>query len=435
MAVKTITVKDTDKALAVWDNVLVNGVTDLTVTEFKLMVFISAHVERRDKAVPEVFRFRTADVLNALGLGVNNSLYFESMLKELRTKTVEVENLKENSFAVMGWLDYAKVWRLPHTHNVNLLKYILSEEEREKVKDEDKAALMAGTTEIRIGKELAPFILGLKKRFTEIQVKYIMGFTSKYAARIYVLAKQYEDTGWREDDEENLRRILGLIWTDKNGKVVEVKYREERDFRKNVLRPALLEINGNDDETKGRICAGTDIKVKIKKRGNAYLWDIKPSKPPEALTADRRNTSAANVKKMSTEEEAKRFEKLKKEALKLARWMAEYEADTWAGLDRAERDELVAVAANQLSLQFPGFDVSEKKPEDEARCHYFFTCQDPNYLRAAEQFNKFGNDFKLYTEIVLEAERLGVPVTGLTDGRLKRLAEGLTKQGFFKSSN
>jgi plasmid replication initiation protein len=58
--------------------------------------------------------------------------------------------------------------------------------------------------------ELKPFLMELKERYLQYDIRNLWGLTSVYSVRMYELLKQYERIGKRYFDLENLRLILGI---------------------------------------------------------------------------------------------------------------------------------------------------------------------------------------------------------------------------------
>ena len=58
--------------------------------------------------------------------------------------------------------------------------------------------------------ELKPFLMELKERYLQYDIRNLWGLTSVYSIRMYELLKQYERIGKRYFDLESLRLILGI---------------------------------------------------------------------------------------------------------------------------------------------------------------------------------------------------------------------------------
>ena len=88
---------------------------------------------------------------------------------------------------------------------------------------------------------MKPYLLQLKKNFTQYELIYTLQFKSKYTIRLYELIKSIH---YRELEEykrvfktEEIKELL-------NGE----KYTQYRDFKQRVLLPSIKEINENSDK-------------------------------------------------------------------------------------------------------------------------------------------------------------------------------------------
>jgi plasmid replication initiation protein len=112
-------------------------------------------------------------------------------------------------------------------------------------------------------------------------IKYPMNFKSIYSKRFYCYLKSFEDTKWRIDSLEDLRKKLEC----------ENSYSEFRDFKRYVIRKAQEEINKSSDiyfdyETiieKRKVCK---IKFIIKKNPNKNIKEIKLTEEQISATKD-----------------------------------------------------------------------------------------------------------------------------------------------------
>lgn len=99
-----------------------------------------------------------------------------------------------------------------------------------------------GIIEVRLSDVAMPYFFELKNTFTMIQLKSVLGCSSKYAKRIYGLACQWRTVGVKEYDIIELKKILGII-DDKGNNF----YTLPADFKKYVLEIAKKQINENTD--------------------------------------------------------------------------------------------------------------------------------------------------------------------------------------------
>jgi hypothetical protein len=304
-------VQDPKKALSAWDNILITGNINLTAVELKIMLFLTSHITKKMKILPEAMRFNTMEFCEAIGLAnrkpdrksdYGNTVYFEKALQSLKKKCVFIENKRENSISGMNWLDYYKIWRKNHTHDVKLLDYCLSAEVREKYQEEEYIAFMAGNTEFRIGKELAPFLVGLNEEFTTLEIRYILSMDSIYAMRIYMLCKKSLGSKQQEYDLEQT-----IDWWRRKLGIEKTKYHDWRNFYRRVFtEPITKYINGKTDisidishDGKGRHSAkriSLNIKRISMKEVSAVPTKARPADPLYDLPPELRDRyKLANV--------------------------------------------------------------------------------------------------------------------------------------------
>lgn len=113
-----------------------------------------------------------------------------------------------------------------------------------------------GAFEVMISEPAKPYFFELKNSFTSIQLKSVMGCSSKYAKRLYTLACQWRSIGRQIYEIEELKRMLGLI--DKKG---NEQYEKISQFKSKVLDVAKEQINFNTDIT---------FDYKLHKKGRSF---------------------------------------------------------------------------------------------------------------------------------------------------------------------
>ena len=99
-----------------------------------------------------------------------------------------------------------------------------------------------GIIEVTLSQKSLPYFFELKNTFTTLQLKSVLGCSSKYAKRIYGLACQWRTLGVKEYEIIELKKILGLV--DEKGKE---QFVEITDFKLKVLEIAKKQINKNTD--------------------------------------------------------------------------------------------------------------------------------------------------------------------------------------------
>lgn len=102
-----------------------------------------------------------------------------------------------------------------------------------------------GSFYMKINEEARPYFFDLKNNFTLLELKSVLGCTSKHAKRLYSLACQWRGTGGHTYSVGELKEILGL--KDPKGKEKEQYFNRINDFRKDVLDVAKKQINEHTD--------------------------------------------------------------------------------------------------------------------------------------------------------------------------------------------
>lgn len=95
-----------------------------------------------------------------------------------------------------------------------------------------------GSISFRFDPSLKPYLLQLRRDFTQSKLTILAQFQSIYSIRIYQLLKQYRKIGYREFRVDELKEILGI---DKG------KYVQFKQFRAWVLNQAKKEFDKKDE--------------------------------------------------------------------------------------------------------------------------------------------------------------------------------------------
>lgn len=95
-----------------------------------------------------------------------------------------------------------------------------------------------GTISFSFDPHLKPYLLQLKRDFTQSKLSILAQFQSIYSIRIYQLLKQYKKIGYRVFEVDELKEILGI---DKG------KYSQFKQFRQWVLNQAKKEFEKKND--------------------------------------------------------------------------------------------------------------------------------------------------------------------------------------------
>ncbi len=101
-----------------------------------------------------------------------------------------------------------------------------------------------GSFYMKINEDARPYFFDLKNNFTLLELKSVLGCSSKHAKRLYSLACQWRGTGGHTYSIGELKEMLGL--KDSKGKEPE-QYERVNDFQKYVLDVAKKQINEQTD--------------------------------------------------------------------------------------------------------------------------------------------------------------------------------------------
>jgi len=117
-----------------------------------------------------------------------------------------------------------------------------------------------GAFEVMISEPAKPLFFHLRNNFTHFQLKSVLGCTSKYAKRLYMIACQWRTVGSfpRPIPIIELKKMLGLV--DKKG---NEQFRQIGEFKKYVLDVAKKQINEKTD---------ISFDYELYKKGRSYKY-------------------------------------------------------------------------------------------------------------------------------------------------------------------
>lgn len=159
-----------------------------------------------------------------------------------------------------------------------------------------------GCVELVFASDVIPLITRLEARYTEYELKQVVGLQSEYAIRLYELVIQ-----WRSVRKTNLISLSEL--REKLGLVDE--YKRIEAFKRRVLDLAVKQINEHTDITveyeqhkQGRVITGFTFKFRIKTQAKKLLSKKRDGDMPDILTPlkmtdKQKGMFAAKLSKMS----------------------------------------------------------------------------------------------------------------------------------------
>ena len=269
-------------------NDLIDAKYKLGKNEQRLILYLLSTIQRTDKDFQRYY-FNFSDLVNVLGME-KMSVYRD--IWNIR------ESLLSNSIIFEREPGYTSGYNWCSSFDIN---------------DNDKTIMLS------FHPDLMPFLLELKSKFTTYNLKYVTGFNSKHAFRIYeICKKQYNlDTLHKKRKYgkllitiNDLKEILMLLYKDPKTKEIINKYKRILDLKKNVINPAIKDINEHSDllisvkyyKTRRSI---TDIEFTIKNK----LANCKNEKQEKMIIADV--NKQVQTQKKQEEQKQKSAEKTK----------------------------------------------------------------------------------------------------------------------------
>ena len=159
-----------------------------------------------------------------------------------------------------------------------------------------------GCVELVFASDVIPLITRLEARYTEYELKQVVGLQSEYAIRLYELIIQ-----WRSVGKTNLISLAEL--REKLGLVDE--YKRIEAFKRRVLDLAVKQINEHTDITvdydqhkQGRVITGFTFKFRIKAKAKKALEtkrdiDTLDMLTPLKMTDKQKGVFAAKLSEMN----------------------------------------------------------------------------------------------------------------------------------------
>lgn len=207
--VRTKNLKTQQKDIVVQSNSLIEASKNLNLLEYKLFMLILSKINPDSEELP-VFTVSAEEFAKVLGAQTVNFVYRElqKAADRLMTRTAMVYYPQRNLTIKTNLTSKALYW-----HN-------------------------EGYIEIHLSNDIKPFIMNLRREFTQYKLTNITRLSSVYAIRLYEMLKSYAPLKKRIFDIEELREKLG---------VSKQQYSRFADFRIRVLNIAQREINNKTD--------------------------------------------------------------------------------------------------------------------------------------------------------------------------------------------
>ncbi|NMA58770.1 replication initiation protein [Clostridium cochlearium] len=197
--------------LVVKHNKLIEFKGKMGLNELKLFSLVIADIKEQQDKIFKKYEINI-DILKQTTEHKDFYNYMQEIAFNLENKRIIVENINEKGKR--------------ESYPIRLIN-------RPKIVEDSKFL------ELYIDKDLIPYVLNLKKHFTQYQIENILRLNSRYSIRLYEIMKRWEFTEKKEVEInlEELRNYLG----------VEEKYSRFYDFERWVLKVAKEEINKYTD--------------------------------------------------------------------------------------------------------------------------------------------------------------------------------------------
>ena len=289
-------------------NNLIEAIFSLSVDAKKILLVIWLHSDGKKNRL-EIYQ---GEIFDKVGIDFAhlNTKHREEIIEELMTKIVTIRKI-----------DNPQNWQ-----KIQLIR---------------DTEYQTGLLKVDISPKLLPYIEEARERlFTRLHIQNIKPLTSIYAVRLYLLAKQFDDTGWRELDVNEFRKMLEL----------GNKYYRIFDLKKRVLEPAKRQINERTD---------INIDYELIKQGRKYTKiRLKIEKNPQKIE-QKKNKKLANQERFK-ELETKLNRQYRNKAIKAKdglNWFVNFikvlnEKEVEIELTDLSRTQVIKVKLEQLPKMF-----------------------------------------------------------------------------------
>lgn len=208
---------------------------NLSLQQQKIVLYLISQITPYDEEF-KLYEFSIPEFCRVCGIDMTSGKNYQDLkqaIKDIADKSLWI-NLDEDEETLLRWIEK------PYVNK------------------------KSGIIKIRLDEDMKPFLLQLKKNFTQYELIYTLHFKSKYTIRLYELIKSIH---FKELEEytrkyrlEEIKRILGAE-----------NYQEYRDFKRRVLEPAIKEIVEYSDKElsyqeikQGRKVIGIQFTVRTK---------------------------------------------------------------------------------------------------------------------------------------------------------------------------
>jgi plasmid replication initiation protein len=208
---------------------------DLSLQQQKIILFLISQINPSDEDF-KVYEFNIIDFCKICGIDYTSGKNYEDLkeqIKKIADKSMWIKK-DDNSESLVRWI------------------------EKPTIKEK------SGIIQLKLDEDLKPYLIHLKRNFTQYDIIYTLCFKSKYSIRLYELIKSIhynELHGYTK--EYSLDEIKILLGAE--------NYKTYQHLKERVLIPSINEINNTSDKQisytpikKGKSVVGIVLNIETK---------------------------------------------------------------------------------------------------------------------------------------------------------------------------
>lgn len=185
-------------------NKLISSNYDLTLQEQKIILTLVSLIDSTKDNSFNVFTMKISDFCDLIGIENTNHTHIRKVTKKLMTRVVEIEDAE----------------KLLQVHWLSSCEYLKS----------------TGYVKLELHRELIPYLLQLKNKFTSYYLSNVLKMKSKYSIRLYEILKSHQ---YKREALISLDALRAMLKCE--------NYERYSNMRQKVLEVAVREINANTD--------------------------------------------------------------------------------------------------------------------------------------------------------------------------------------------
>lgn len=185
-------------------NKLISSNYDLTLQEQKIILTLMSLIDSTKDNSFNVFNMKISEFCDLIGIENTNHTHVRKVTKKLMTRVIEIDEPD----------------RLLQVHWLSSCEYLKS----------------TGFVKLELHKELMPYLLQLKNKFTSYYLSNVLKMKSKYSIRLYEILKSHQ---YKRDAVIELDALRAMLKCQ--------NYVRYSNLKQKVLEVAVREINSNTD--------------------------------------------------------------------------------------------------------------------------------------------------------------------------------------------